>query len=90
MSEIVRKKVELIVGYYGSNCPQLGAYSYRGYDVIVSQEVSMPVDGEVFHVGIYKEMEDCESIEQNEYEGYSLELAVEKVDEMIDWIEGKV
>jgi hypothetical protein len=78
--------VKLEKGFYGSNCPTLGAYNYRGYDVIVDNDMGMPVDGGEFAVGVYTASNRADGyMEYGEYgEGFSVELACKIVDEIID------
>lgn len=50
-------------GDFGGNCRQLGVYSYRGFDVVVtSVHGDTPVEGKEFTVGIY-EMGGCDALD---------------------------
>lgn len=81
--------VKLEKGYYGSNCPTLGAYNYRGFDIVVDDDMSMPNEGGEFAVGVYTAsngadgyMEDLIDIEYDS--GFSLSKACKIVDKIID------
>lgn len=79
--------IKLEKGYYGSNVPTLGAYNYRGFDVIVDNgNMGMPVEGDSFLVGLYKAGDDSgQDVNTRDVEGFTLEKACQVVDEMIDW-----
>lgn len=82
--------VNLEEGLYGSNCPTLGAYNYRGFDVVVDDDMSMPVEGGRFAVGVYRvsdeKVEYMEDLIDIVYgENFSMELASKIVDDIIDW-----
>jgi hypothetical protein len=82
--------VKLEKGFYGSNCATLGAYNYRGFDIVVDDDMSMPNEGGEFAVGVYTAsngadgyMEDLIDIEYDS--GFSLSKACKIVDKIIDW-----
>ena len=81
--------VKLEKGFYGSNLLTLGAYNYRGFDIVVDNDLDMPDEGGEFAVGVYTAsngadgyMEDLIDIEYDS--GFSLSKACKIVDKIID------
>lgn len=75
---------KLEAGYYGSNMTTLGAYNYRGFDIVVDDgDMSMPLEGGTYRFGIYGLNQD-ESIDITNGVGFSMEVVVKAIDEVID------
>lgn len=78
--------VKLELGYYGGCCQHLGAYSYRGFDIVISDDYGdTPVEGLTFTLGLYEE--GCDETEWLfDIENFSMSKAVYEVDSHIDFL----
>lgn len=78
--------IKLEKGYWGSNCMTLGVRNYRGFHVVVDNDMDLPTFNSDFVVGIYELEDDYEGIEVALYSGYSEERCAKEIDFMIDGI----
>lgn len=78
--------VKLEYGYYGGCSQHLGAYSYRGFDIVISSEYrDTPVEGLTFTLGLYDEgMEETDNL--FDIEDFSMDNAIRCVDHYIDFL----
>lgn len=79
-------KVKLTQGFYGGGSLQLGAYSYRGFDVIVSDESGgMPLDGCEAIIGLYNMEDDSgQAADMSVMNHFSMTRVGFIIDDMID------
>jgi len=79
-------KFKLEYGYYGGCSVHLGAYSYRGFDIVIGSEYGDTlVEGLTYTLGIYEE--GCDETDHLfDIENFSFDNATREVDRSIDWI----
>lgn len=80
----LNEPLKLEAGYYGANVHTLGAYDYRGYDIVIDgTDHDMPLKGSKFRIGIYNAGEH-EAIELGTFDDFNLHDVQRYVDQMIN------